>query len=96
MLPLDDLTAAPTQVNSDQAWSPQVGTNFVLWQSDQGYQMLDVATTSAVSVGNVLDGARFLAVNGDTTVWTVDDTTNTTDGANPPVTLLAFNWPTKP
>ena len=58
--------------------------------------MFDVATTSVVSVGNVLDGAHFLAVNGDTTVWIADNVTNTTNSANPPVTLLAFNWPTKP
>ncbi len=96
MLPLDDPTATVLQVNLGEAWSPQVGTDFVLWQSDQGYQMFDVATTSVVSVGNVLDGAHFLAVNGDTTVWIADDVTNTTNSANPPVTLLAFNWPTKP
>ena len=95
MLPLDDPTATPTEVNAGQAWSLQVGTDFVLWQSDQGYQMFDVATTSAVSVGNVLDGARFLAVNGDTTVWTIDVPTNVSDNTNPAVTLLAFNWPTK-
>jgi len=96
MLPADDPTPATIQVNSGQAWSPQVGTDFVLWQSDQGYQMFDVDTTSMVSVGNVLDSAHFLAVNGDTTVWTANNVTNMTNEAYPPVTLLAFNWPTKP
>jgi hypothetical protein len=96
MLPLDDPNAVPTQINSGEAWSPQVGTDFVLWQSDQGYQMFDVDTTSPVSVGNELAGAHFLAVNGDTTVWIADNGNNTTDTTNPLVTLLAFNWPTKP
>jgi hypothetical protein len=97
MLPLDNPNAVPTQINSGEAWSPQVGTGFVLWQSDQGYQMFDVDTTSPVSVGNELDGARFLAVNGDTTVWIADNgNSNTTNPNDPLVTLLAFNWPIKP
>jgi hypothetical protein len=96
MLPSNAPSAAAIQVNSGQAWSPQVGSDFVLWQSDQGYQMFDVNTASMVSVDNVLDGAHFLAVNGDTTVWTADNVTNMTNNANPSVTLLAFNWPTKP
>lgn len=96
MLPLDEPNAVPTQVNSGQAWSPQAGTDFVLWQSNQGYQMFDVDTASPVSVGNVINGAHFLAVNGDTAIWTADDGTNTANATNPLVTLLAFNWPTKP
>jgi hypothetical protein len=96
MLPLDDPNAVPTQVNTGEAWSPQVGSDFVFWQSNQGYQMFDVDTASPVSVGNVIKGADFLTVNGDTAVWTADDGSNTTNDTNPLVTLLAFNWPTKP
>jgi hypothetical protein len=95
MLPLDDPTIAPQmqEITSGQAWSPQAGTNFVLWQSDRGYEMYDVVTESPVSIGTVLNGANFLAVNGGTTVWTIDGSTSTTNGTTPTATLMVFNWP---
>lgn len=100
MLPLDDVSTTPVPVNTrgGQAWSPQAGTDFVLWQSQQGYQMFDVATTSFVNVGNAANNALFLAVNGETTVWAVESDvppTPTEIGSSPAATLLAFNWPTQ-
>jgi hypothetical protein len=94
MVPLyDPNNPLPTQVNTTgQAWEPQAGTDFVLWQSDNGYEMYDV-NTGTVQVGHVLDGARFLAVNESTTVWTIDDPTSATNNANLTATLLVFNWP---
>ena len=95
MVPLDDPNnPLPTQVNTTgQAWEPQAGTDFVLWQSDNGYEMYDVHT-GTVQVGHVLDGARFLAVNESTTVWTIDNpTTGATNSASLTATLLVFNWP---
>ncbi len=93
MLPLAAPRATPMQISGGEAWSPQAGTDFVLWQSDQGYQMFDAATASPITVGTALDGARFLAVNGDTTVWALPDAANTTNVTNLQATLLAFNWP---
>lgn len=99
MLPLDDVSTTPIPVNTrgGQAWSPQAGTDFVLWQSQQGYQMFDVTTTSLVNVGNAVNNALFLAVNGETTVWAVESNVPTPTGidSSPVATLLAFNWPTK-
>lgn len=95
MVPLDDPNnPLPTQVNTTggQAWEPQAGTDFVLWQSDNGYEMYDV-NTGTVQVGHVLDGARFLAVNESTTVWTIDNSTSATNNAHFTATLLVFNWP---
>jgi len=95
MLPLDDPNnSQPTQVNTTgQAWEPQAGTGFVLWQSDGGYAMYDVNVDTTVTVGHVLEGARFLAVNGSTTVWTLNNPPSTTYNASLTATLLVFNWP---
>ncbi|MGI9059130.1 MAG: anti-sigma factor family protein [Ktedonobacteraceae bacterium] len=97
LLPLNgNPSALPTQLNNlGMASSLQVGTTFVLWQSDDGsYGMYDVPAKTAINVGTVLDGAQFLAINGGTAVWTVntaiDPSTNTT---TPATTLSAFNWP---
>jgi hypothetical protein len=94
MVPLDDPNnPLPAQVNTTgQAWEPQAGTDFVLWQSDGGFAMYDV-NVGSVTVGHVLDGARFLAVNGSTTVWTIDSPSSTTNNAGLTATLLVFNWP---
>lgn len=94
MVPLDDPNnPLPAQVNTTgQAWEPQAGTDFVLWQSDNGYEMYDV-NTGTVQVGHVLDGARFLAVNESTTVWTIDNPPSAANSTNLTATLLVFNWP---
>ena len=73
------------------ASSLQAGTRFLLWQSDKGYEMYDAVTNSPVTVGGELDGAQFLAVNGDTAVWRMPATIN--PGTSPSATLDVFNWP---
>jgi len=95
MVPLDDPNnPLPKQVNTTgQAWEPQAGTDFVLWQSDGGFAMYDVNVGTSVTVGHVLDGARFLAVNGSTTVWTINSPSSTTNRPGLTATLLVFNWP---
>jgi len=98
MLSLDgDLYAPPTPVSAaGSASSLQAGTDFVLWQSDDGYGMYSVPAKTDITVGSVLDGARFVAVNGNTAVWTVNNAGDTTaNNAGPLVTLEAFNWPGK-
>jgi len=59
--------------------------------------MYDVSLGADVNVGNIFDGATFLAVNAASAVWMVSNNANanTTSSASPSVTLMAFNWPTK-
>jgi hypothetical protein len=95
MLPLNIDSASPTAMNSSGwASSLQVGTNFALWQDDKSFEMYDV-TTGPVPIGNILDGATFLAVNGTSAVWIINNAANATSSAGPAVTLMAFNWPLK-
>ncbi len=98
MYPLDDPTVtAPMPVSSlNNAASLQAGQDFVLWQTNSGYGMYDAITRSPVTVGEVLNDAQFLAVNGNTTAWMVNtgqSTPTSVVGGNLPVTLKVFNWP---
>ncbi len=94
MLPLDsDSSTLPTAMNTTGlASSLQAGANFALWQGDKGFEMFDVST-GLVTVGNILDNATFLAVNGTTAVWLLNSTSNATSNSSPSITLMAFNWP---
>jgi hypothetical protein len=96
MLPLNgDPIVLPTAVNTTGlASSLQAGADFALWQGDRGYEMYDVSQGSDVTLGNTLDNATFVAVNGASAVWMVNSNTgNTTSKTGPSVTLMAFNWP---
>lgn len=96
MQPLNgDPTVSPTVMSNAGASSLQAGSDFVLWQEDKGYKMYDVPVGLDVPVGNILDGATLLAVNGASTVWMVNNGSNATSNVKPLVTLMAFNWPTK-
>lgn len=81
------------------ASSLQAGNDFVLWQNENGdgsYKMYDSVIKSNINVGDVLNDAQFLAVNGDTAVWTNNTTVDTTSrGISPSATLVAFSWPMK-
>jgi hypothetical protein len=58
--------------------------------------MYDTVIKSNINVGDVLNDAQFLAVNGDTAVWTNNTTADTTNrGIRPSATLVAFSWPMK-
>jgi hypothetical protein len=95
MIPLDGASVGvPTSLGmAGQSSALQAGNNFALWQDNDGYKMYDVQTTSDVIVGGVLSGANFVAVNGNTTVWTTDTGTPTPNtGVGPSATLSAFNW----
>ena len=101
-LPLDNVTAQPKVMSDGLAAAPQSGSTFILWQTSNGYQMYDTASTSPISVivSSLPKNATFLAVNGDTTVWMVNangngNTGNTGTGNVPTtVTFNWFNWPT--
>ncbi|HLH61684.1 MAG TPA: hypothetical protein VKV20_08375 [Ktedonobacteraceae bacterium] len=96
MIPLDgDSANIPVSLGTGgQSSALQAGNNFVLWQDNDGYKMYDVQTASDVVVGQVLNGANFVAVNGNTAIWTASNNTVTpsTTSANTSTTLLAFNW----
>ena len=95
MIPLAGASIGiPTTLGTvGQSSALQAGNHFALWQDNDSYRMYDVQTTSDVTVGQVLSGANFIAVNGDTTVWTADaGTTAPAPGLGPSVTLMAFNW----
>ncbi|HCF87538.1 MAG TPA: hypothetical protein DEV72_20320, partial [Ktedonobacter sp.] len=63
---------------------------------DGSYKMYDTVIKSNINVGDVLNDAQFLAVNGDTAVWTNNTTVDTTSrGVSPSATLVAFSWPMK-
>jgi hypothetical protein len=97
MVPLDAaFVAQPTVMNTTGlASSLQVGTNFALWQGDKGYEMYDVSQKTDVTVGTILDGSTFMAVNEGSAVWMLNNASNTTASANASITLMAFNWPGK-
>ena len=81
-------------VAAASASSIQAGTNFVLWQnSDGSYGMYDAVIKSSITVGDVLNDAQFVAVNGATAVWTINNTGATRGGAIPSTILQAFSWP---
>jgi hypothetical protein len=89
---LDDNTQQPTIIDSrGSASALQAGQRFLLWQSDAGYQMYDAVEGIPVSTDGMLDNARFLAVNGNTTVWINPQTLTPVPGQQ--VTLNVFNWP---
>ncbi len=97
MLPLNgDPTVQPTTINTTGlASSLQAGAGFALWQGDKAYEMYDVSLGSDVTVGNIFDGSTFLAVNGTTAVWMVNNGASTTSNTSTSITLMAFNWPAK-
>ena len=97
MLPLTGNPLEPRAAlnTTGMASSLQAGADFALWQGDSGgYEMYDVSQGSDITVGNTLDSATFVAVNGASVVWMVNsNTSNTTSKTGPSVTLMAFNWP---
>jgi hypothetical protein len=99
MLQLDEslpTSAVPINTNGF-AYALQAGTNFVLWQTDNGYGIYDVASRGYITVASDADNARFLVVNGDTAVWLPSSPTDVTPTADvgTQATLMAFNWPRK-
>lgn len=94
---LDDSTVQLPMTEVVQV--PQAGSRFLLWQnSTRSIGMYDAVTKENVPVGlNPLSGnATLLSVNGDTTVWTANPTSNTsasTQGPTNTVTFGTFNWP---
>ncbi|HEY6287258.1 MAG TPA: hypothetical protein VIX20_16450, partial [Ktedonobacteraceae bacterium] len=59
------------------------------------YEMYDVSQKTDVTVGTILDGSTFMAINESSAVWMLNNASNTTASANASITLMAFNWPGK-
>ncbi len=70
-----------------QSTGYQAGSTYVVWQDSTGYQMYDVQRQSDVVVGDSMNGASMLVVNGSTTLW-LDNSQN-----NARIQLMAFTWP---
>jgi hypothetical protein len=86
----------PTPLTTDgPASALQSGASFLLWQSNKGYEMYDVASDQPVKVGPTTGNAAFLSVNGTTAVW-IASTNGSTLNATPANTVdfSIFNWPT--
>ncbi|WP_376795035.1 anti-sigma factor family protein [Thermogemmatispora sp.] len=75
----------------------QGGSTFVLWQNDDDtYGMFDVESNTFVQVGSVLSGAAFVAVNGNSAVWSdapASTGSRTPATTTPQATLRMFSWP---
>ncbi len=87
------LDGAPNNVENQialGATSLQAGSTFVLWQTKDGYNMYNAVNKTFVTTNDVLSGAQFLAVSGNSAVW-IQDTALSAN--SPTVTFMAFNWP---
>jgi len=87
---------------NDVVQVPQAGSRFLLWQtSNKGIGMYDAVAKEMIPVAtNTLpNNAGLLAVNGDTTIWTINSESNAnnqnTSGALNTVTFGMFSWPTR-
>lgn len=72
-----------------QSTGYQAGSDYVIWQDAAGYQMYDVQRQAGVVLGNTLNTASLLVVNGDTTFWLSREKS----APGPKVTMLSFTWP---
>lgn len=88
LIPLDGSGPEDTLGTAGQSTGLQAGSNFVIWQDSTGFQMYDVQRQSSVFLGNTLNGAALLAVNGRTALWL-----NASSVPGEKLTVMAFNWP---
>lgn len=77
---------------------PQGGSRFIVWQNSiKGLEMYDEVSRTPVVVKDVVPkDAKFMMVNGESAVWSMntDSATANTDITGPAVTFSMFNWPT--
>ncbi len=71
-----------------QSTAFQAGSGYVVWQDTTGYRMYDVTRQVDVAIGDTLNGASLLVVNGNTTVWFTSSS-----AGNGRLTLMAYSWP---
>lgn len=89
MVPLDGPTIGVESMlgTVGQSTGYQAGSTYVVWQNSTGYQMYDVERQSDVVMGDTLNSASLLVVNGNTTLWL---SRNQSDAR---LKLMAFTWP---
>ncbi len=89
MVPLDGSSIGVESMlgTVGQSTGYQAGSTYVVWQDSTGYQMYDVERQSDVVMGDTLNSASLLVVNGNTTLWL--------SGKQPDASLklTAFTWP---
>lgn len=90
MLPLDGPSIGIESMlgTVGQSTGYQAGSTYVVWQDTTGYQMYDVARQSDVVIGDTLNSASLLVVNGGTTLWL----TGSQSQSDAQLRLLAFTW----
>jgi hypothetical protein len=71
-----------------QSTGYQAGSSYVIWQDATGYQMYDVERQSDVVMGDTLNSAALLMVNGDTTLWFAAG-----QQSESRLRLMTFTWP---
>lgn len=89
MIPLDGPAVGVESMlgTVGQSTGYQAGGTYVVWQDSVGYRMYDVERGSDVVVGDTLNSAALLVVNGNTTLWL------SANQANAKLKLMAFTWP---
>jgi hypothetical protein len=87
---------------NDVVQVPQAGSRFLLWQtSNKGIGMYDAVAKEMIPVptNTLPNNAGLLAVNGDTTIWTINSDSNVNNqntlGVLSTVTFGTFSWPTR-
>jgi hypothetical protein len=88
MLPLDGPSIGVESMlgTVGQSTGYQAGSTYVIWQDASGYQMYDVEHQSDVVLGDTLNNASLLVVNGNTALWL----NGNPGGAQ--LRLMAFTW----
>lgn len=67
----------------------QAGNTYIIWQDSTGYQMYDAQRQSDVVLGDTLNSASLLVVNGDTAFWLSPNTTNASASK---LFMRTFTW----
>lgn len=67
----------------------RAGSTYIIWQDSTGYQMYDVQRQSDVVLGDTLNGASLLVVNGDTALWL---SSNATGSSASKLFMRTFTW----
>lgn len=88
-VPLDGPTVGTMSMlgTVGQSTGYQAGSTYVIWQDASGYQMYDLTRQSDVVLGNTLNNASLLVVNGGSTFWLAGH------AADAKLQLMSFTWP---
>lgn len=90
MLPLDGPAVGVESMlgTVGQSTGYQAGSTYVIWRDTTGYQMYDVERQSDVVMGDTLNNASLLVVNGNTALWC-----SSISRPDAKLRLMTFTWP---